>query len=102
MAHFSNRTEEDLLYAQCAECLVGKNPDVPCPVLFLQSKYNHEQLARGQKKLSACLSSLVDTKGKCLMKKNITKALGHRDPDAPLRVMPSMLEWAKARGVNVI
>jgi hypothetical protein len=40
--------------------------------------------------------------GQVLDEKNITKALGHRDPDAPLRVMPSMLEWAKARGVNVI
>lgn len=101
MAYFSNTIEGDVLYAQCAECPIGKDRTVPCPVLFVQSKFNAKQIARGQKSLSACLGSLVDANGKCLMRTATLKALGYRDPDAPLHVLPSMVEWAKAKGVPV-
>jgi hypothetical protein len=102
MAYFSNGTEGIVLDNQCAVCPVGRNPDLQCPVLLLQLAYNYEQLGKGQDKLREAITCLVDEQGTCLMKKALEKALGLPDPDEPINVLPSMVEWAKERGVTVL
>ena len=102
MAYFSNGTEGIVLDNQCAVCPVGRHPDLPCPVLLVQLAYNYQQVDKGQEKLREAIDCLVDEQGTCLMKKALEKALGLPDPDEPINVLPSMVEWAKDRGVNVI
>jgi hypothetical protein len=102
MAYFSNGTEGIVLDNQCAVCPVGTHPDLPCPVLLVQLAYNYEQLGKGQDKLREAITYLVDEQGTCLMKKALEKAHGLPDPDEPINVLPSMVEWAKERGVTVL
>jgi hypothetical protein len=102
MAYFSNGTEGTVLDNQCAVCPVGRQPDLPCPVFLVQLQYNYEQLGKGQDKLRGAITCLVDERGTCLMKKAIEKAFGIPDPDDPINVLPSMVEWAKERGVAVL
>jgi hypothetical protein len=101
MAYFSNGAEGIVLDNQCAVCPVGRQPDLPCPVFLVQLAYNYQQVDEGQDKLRDCLTCLVDEQGTCLMKKAIEKTLDLPDPCPALNVLPSMVEWAKERGVKV-
>ena len=56
MAYFSNGTEGIVLDAQCSVCPVGRNPDLPCPVLLVQLAYNYEQVGEGQEKLREAIA----------------------------------------------
>jgi hypothetical protein len=101
MAYFSNGTEGAVLDEQCVVCPVGRHPNLPCPVLLLQLAYNYRQVDEGQEPLREAMNCLVNERGTCLMKKAMEKALGLPDPCEAFNVLPSMVEWAKERGVRI-
>lgn len=73
MAYFSNGSEGSYLDEQCDECAVAN--DAPCPVLFVQTHYNYDQLKDGNELLREAINMLVDEKGNCKMKTIIDKNL---------------------------
>ena len=98
MAYFPNGTAGGHLEVQCAGCPVGRDPEAPCPVLWVQFEYNYRQLDEGNEVLREAMNWLIDEKGDCQMKKVMEQA----DPEEPGRKaapMASMQGWAKARGL---
>jgi len=88
MAYFSNGTEGSILDEQCAVCPVGRDPDAPCPVLWVQTNWNYKQIVEGKREgpVAEILTSLVDDNGKCQMKKAIEEA------DTPEIIIPEDLQ----------
>jgi hypothetical protein len=75
MAYFPNGASGDVLDAQCAKCL----PSDPCPIWFVQTEYNYEQLNPGNERMRELINYLVDEKGQCKMKRYVK----HRAPGTP-------------------
>ena len=74
MAYFPNGTAGDILDQQCAKCL-HHNPDIGCPISFVQTHYNYDQCDDGLEKMQELLNILVNEKGICQMKPLIEKYL---------------------------
>ena len=74
MAYFPNGSAGDHLDSQCDQCL-HQEPEIGCPIAFVQTNFNYEQLSDGQEKLREAITMLVDDKGNCRMKPLIEKYL---------------------------
>lgn len=74
MAYFSNGSEGEIFDNQCAECL-HQDEETMCPIAFVQTHFNYDQLSDGQEKLREAVTMLVDEKGNCRMKPLIDKYL---------------------------
>lgn len=68
MAYFSNSSEGDCFYEQCAICKYGAEP---CPIAFIQMEYNYS--ACNNEIATKILSSLVEDDGTCTMFKEFRK-----------------------------
>lgn len=74
MAYFPNGSAGEIFDNQCAGCL-HNDPEVGCPIAFIQTHYNYDQLNEGNKQLREAINFLVDEKGQCEMKPLIDKYL---------------------------
>jgi hypothetical protein len=72
MAYFPNGQAGLYLDEQCMDCL-HDDPDVGCPIAFIQMEYNYTQLDKGQEQLREALNYLVNEKGDCQLKPLINK-----------------------------
>ena len=103
MAYFPNGSSGEVLDEQCATCPVGKHPEAPCPVLFVQTHYNYEQFTDGKpNEIAELLNFLVDpVKGVCQMRAVMIKYADKpekRRIDAR-NVLPGMETFAREAGV---
>ncbi len=69
MAYFPNGTSGMVLDNQCFECRLPD--DEPCPVLWVQNKYNYTQI--GNEMAKEIINCLVDKDGQCQMKLSIDR-----------------------------
>jgi len=69
MAYFSNGTEGMYFDEQCHNCIHGMNDEVMCPIVYVQTTYNYDQLNKGNEQLRDAMTYLVDERGDCQMKK---------------------------------
>jgi|SaaInlLV_10m_DNA_2_1039722.scaffolds.fasta_scaffold07608_7 hypothetical protein len=71
MAYFSNGTDGMVLDDECSTCLIGKDPEQLCPILFVQIENNYN--AVNNEVATNILNHLIDNNGKCAMKEIITE-----------------------------
>lgn len=62
MAYFSNSSEGDGFYEQCARCKYG---ELPCPIALVQIEYNYD--ACNNEVATKILNTLVKNDGTCAM-----------------------------------
>jgi len=67
MAYFANSSEGYILDEQCDEC-IHKDPEVMCPVSYVQHEFNYSQHNKGNEDLVKALNMLIDEDGQCKMK----------------------------------
>ena len=60
-----------MLDNQCQDCVLGRNPDAPCPVLLAPLTFNYDQFKKNgeRNKISEVLNCLVNEEGVCQMKR---------------------------------
>lgn len=68
MAYFSNGTEGEVFYNQCARCKYGESP---CPIACVQLTYNYE--ACNNVIARKILDTLISDNGECSMFKTFKK-----------------------------
>ncbi len=68
MAYFPNSSAGAILDNQCYKCPIPD--DAPCPIIYVQTIYNYEQLDEDGKetKVTEVMNCLVNEKGICQMK----------------------------------
>jgi hypothetical protein len=65
MAYFSNGSEGVVFDDECASCKYGKHP---CPIAWVQTNYNYDQLKDKTGTAEKILNDLVSKNGTCKMK----------------------------------
>ena len=68
MAYFSNSSEGDTFYEQCASCKYGERA---CPIFAAQTLFNYDQIKSsnaGDNTARDILNSLVTEEGICTMR----------------------------------
>lgn len=103
MAYFPNGIAGEVLQEQCSQCPMGR---LACPTAATSMLFNYDQLQDDQEKLQEAMTILVAEDGSC----ETFKLLCHlklapiaeaeeRAVPLPATILPSMVGWAKERGL---